>query len=110
MAAWRPSLAKIREQKTRVNRGAPSGMPIVPFRRLALRWSSQPGFGQVDIALNSAEGLVADRFFVSERDQCAPFGLQRFTGQLLEVGREQASDTFFMPIPTAQLLDSIEVF
>jgi hypothetical protein len=37
---------------------------------------SEPGFGQIDIALNSAQGLVVDILFVAECDHGIALGLQ----------------------------------
>ncbi len=68
------------------------------------------GFGQIDITLDPAEGLVVDGLFAAQRNDGVAFGLQRFPGQFLKVFREQALDAFFMRNFTAQLPDTVGVF
>jgi hypothetical protein len=40
----------------------------------------KPGFGEVDVALDSAERLVVDRFFVAQRDDRVALCLQHLAG------------------------------
>jgi len=40
------------------------------------RWPVKPRFGQIDIALDSAQRLIVDRFFVAQRDDGVALGLQ----------------------------------
>src|SRR6266480_686045 len=68
------------------------------------------GFGQIDITLDPAEGLVVDGLVAAERNDGVAFGLQGFPGQFLKVFREQALDAFFMRNFTAQLPDTVGVF
>jgi hypothetical protein len=48
----------------------------------------KPGFGQINVALNSAQGLVTNRLFVAQSDDGIAFCLQRLAGKFLEVRRE----------------------
>src|SRR5438477_1633229 len=68
------------------------------------------GFGQIDITLDPAEGLVIDSLFAAQRNDGVAFGLQRLARQFLKVLREQTLDTFFMRNFTAPLSDTVGVF
>jgi len=45
----------------------------------------KPGFGEVDVVLDTAEDLVVDGLVVAQGDDSVAFGFQSFAGQLLEV-------------------------
>jgi hypothetical protein len=48
-------------------------------------WAPKTGLGQIDIALDSAQGLVVDGFFVAQSGHRVTLGLQCFPGQFLKV-------------------------
>jgi hypothetical protein len=39
------------------------------------RWALKPGFGQIDITLDSAQGLIVDGLFVAQLDHGVAFCL-----------------------------------
>jgi hypothetical protein len=52
---------------------------LVYDRRFS-RWSLDPGFSQVDVTLDSAQGLIADYFVIAQADYGLAFCFQRLAG------------------------------
>src|SRR4029453_1440241 len=74
------------------------------------RWPLKPGFGQINITLDSAQGLVVDGLFVAQFDHGVAFCLYNVAGQFFKICREQSADAFFMQGFTAKLPDTVFVF
>src|SRR5258706_9563170 len=70
----------------------------------------QSGFGEVNITLNPPQSLIVNGFFVAELDNGFAFGFERFSGQSLEIGREQSADTLFVRRLVAQFTDAVAIF
>src|SRR5882762_6858594 len=98
----------------RISRGAEEGscLPFTAHVRLitSLGGALEAGFGQIDITLDTTQGLVVDGLFIAQPEDGVAFGLQRFSRQFLKVLRKQALDAFFMRNFTAQLSDAVVVF
>ena len=45
----------------------------------------EAGFGQIDVTLDTTQGLVVDGLFIAQPEDGVAFGLQRFPRQFLKV-------------------------